>query len=188
MHQHYKVVFTEDINNMNIFTELTFHFCMHCACQITCLRHPLYKMCSQLWENPSSTAISKSQIRIQQEHLVSLLRRTVFSPQCYWDVNVLWGRWWRWYSISLLPGQRCLSVERSPALSHPDWWMGRSEQSLKPNPAPAKGLRTVRSLSISHITLLVLACLSQRFSPHTASWSQVKTNWMLCVIRASLHL
>lgn len=82
----------------------------------------------------------------------------------------------------------CLSVERASALLHSDWWMGRSEQSFKLSPAPVKGLRPTRSLSISHIILLVLAHLGQCFNQHKASQSRIKAKWMLRVVRTSLNL
>lgn len=61
--------------------------------------------------------------------------------------------------------------------------MGRSEQSVNPSPAPAKGLGPTKSLSISHIILLVLTRLGQLFSPHKALWSQIKAKWMLNILK-----
>lgn len=55
------------------------------------------------------------------------------------------------------------------ALSQSAWWMKRSEHSFKLRPVSAKVLRPTRSLSISHIILLALACSGQSFIAHKSS-------------------
>lgn len=138
-------------------------------------------MCSQWCGHPSSAATWKSEIRIQRGRWLSRLSGSVFSPQWYGDANALWCLWKRRYCNCLPPGQGCPSAVRAPALSQSDWWMSRSGQSFKLRPALAKGLGPTRSLSISHIILLVLACLGQRFHPRKASWSRVKAKLVLRV-------
>lgn len=170
MRQHYKAVFVGDIY-IQQYIQRTYSVTFVCtACQITCPRHPLCEMCSQWCGHPSSAATWKSEIRIQRGRRLARLSGSVFSPQWYGDANALWCLWKRRYCNCLPPGQGCPSAVRAPALSQSDWWMSRSGQSLKLWPALAKGLGPTTSLSISHIILLVPACLGQRFHPRKASW------------------
>lgn len=95
MHQHYKVVFKEDIYNMKILTELTvsllFALRLSNYLSVTSFMHDVLSVvrAHHHW------APRKFRIRIQPGHLFFRLSGAVFSPQWYGDLNVLWGRWWR---------------------------------------------------------------------------------------------
>ncbi len=172
MHQHYKAAVIEYIRNMNIFIELTLSLLFALLpnqFQITCVCVILYARCALNCEAIRHLSHSKN-LKLESSREAYSLSSAGPSSLCSgMDMWMCYEADNGGYSDCLHPGQGCPSVERAPALSQSDWRMGRSEQSLKMKPVPAKGLRPARSLSISHIILLVPACSGHCLGPHKAS-------------------
>lgn len=182
MHQHYKVVFREDIYNMNILTEptvsLLFALCSSNYLSLSSfiqgvlccedIRHPQPLENLKLESIRGTYSLSSAGPSFLPSSMEMWMSdedgggQDTLTPSFQVMAVPLWKRLLPWHILT-------------------DGWTGHNNQSSWVLP-----LSETSDLP-DHCPLVTSACLGQHFSPHKATWSQVEAPLILHVVGAFLH-